>query len=119
MACFLFLEDAYCIFSVSAYHFSTRKTVNAEKKIYSIAQGLVTAYTIKDIFEDATRLETAVFSHLRRHNHEVYYYKTERGKEVDFLVIGAKGQPVLYQVSLSLSNPVLVIDIEFYRRQFY
>lgn len=99
-----YFEDAYCIFSVPAYSFSARKTANVEKKLYAIDQGLITAYTIKDEYEDSTRLETVVFSHLRRNHQEVYYYKTDSGKEVDFLIFNANGKPVLYQVAFSLSN---------------
>lgn len=99
-----YFEDAYCIFSVPPYNFSARKTVKAEKKIYPVDQGLVTAYTIKEECEASTRLETAVFSHLRRHNQEVYYYKTDSGKEIDFLIIDIEGKPVLYQVTLNLNS---------------
>ena len=100
-----YFEDAYCIFNVPAYNFSARKTANTEKKIYPVDQGLITAYTIKEEYEASTRLETAVFSHLRRHHQEIYYYKTDRGKEVDFLIMDEKGNPVLYQVALHLDGP--------------
>lgn len=100
-----YFEDAYCIFSMPAYNFSARKMANFEKKIYPIDQGLVTAYTIKEEYEDSTRLETAVFSHLRRHNQDVCYYKTGSGKEIDFLIMDVDGKPSLYQVALNLDDP--------------
>jgi uncharacterized protein len=100
-----YFEDAYCIFKVPAYSFSARKTANAEKKIYPVDQGLVTAYTIKEEYEASTRLETAVFSHLRRHYQEVYYYKTDSGKEIDFLIFDSEEKIVLYQVALNLDDP--------------
>lgn len=99
-----YFEDAYCIFNIPAYNFSARKTANIGKKIYPIDQGLVTAYTIKEEFEASTRLETATFSNLRRQYQEVFYYKTKKNKEVDFLIFDKNGEPVLYQVSLDLSN---------------
>lgn len=99
-----YFEDTYCIFSTSLYNFSVNKTTLNPKKIYLVDQGLITAYTIKDSFEQAARLETTVFLHLRRKYQQIYYYKTKDGKEVDFLTLTPDGQISLYQVSLDLSN---------------
>jgi uncharacterized protein len=100
-----YFEDAYCLFNVPVYDFSSRKSANKGKKIYLIDQGLITAYTIKDSYEDFARLETAVFLHLRRHNKDIYYYQTNNGKEVDLLSVEPNGKISLYQVTLSVNNP--------------
>lgn len=113
-----YFEDAYCIFSISIYNFSAKKRELTPKKIYLVDQGLIAAYTVKEAFERAARLETALFVHLRRSNKEVYYYETcgdkaksgggrkagERGKEVDFLTVGHEGKIDLYQVTCNLSD---------------
>ena len=99
-----YFEDAYCVFSLPAYGFSMRKAVNKEKKICLIDQGLITAYTIKNAFEDFARLETAVFLHLRRRSKEIYYYQTKTGKEVDLLCVEPNGKISLFQVSISLND---------------
>lgn len=100
-----YFEDAYCIFSVPVYDFSLSKTILKPKKIYPVDTGLITAFTIKDGFDDASKLETAVFDQLRRKTQAIHYYQTKSGKEVDFLTIDEMHQRALYQVTQSLSNP--------------
>jgi len=101
-----YFEDAYCIFSVPIYNFSANKRMLTPKKIYPIDQGLITAYTVNEAGERSHRLETAVFSHLRRNNKEIYYYHTQQdSKEVDFLTLSPKGEMALYQVAESIKEP--------------
>lgn len=99
-----YLEDAYCIFIVPLYTFSLNKQSINPKKIYTVDQGFITAYTIKPEFEYASRLENAVFCNLRRKTENVFYYKTKTGKEVDFLIIMPDNTKNLYQVCVSLSD---------------
>jgi len=100
-----YFEDAYCIFTVPIYSHSMNKQNVNPKKIYVIDQGLITSYTIKPEFEEASRLENTVFCQLRRNTDNIFYYKTNSGKEVDFLTINSDGTIQLIQVSVSLSNP--------------
>jgi hypothetical protein len=100
-----YFEDAYCIFTVPIYSHSINKQNINPKKIYAIDQGLITAYTIKPEFEEASRLENLVFCQLRRTTEQIFYYKTNSGKEVDFLVINSYGKIQLIQVSVSLMDP--------------
>ncbi|MCP4717405.1 MAG: ATP-binding protein [Deltaproteobacteria bacterium] len=99
-----YLEDAYCIFSVPIYsHSATRQSVNP-KKIYVADQGLITAYTVKPQFEEAARLENAVFCQLRRTSDTIFYYLTRTGKEVDFITVAHDGTIALYQVCVSFTQ---------------
>lgn len=100
----VYLNDCYCLLAVPAYHFSLKKSSLKPKKIYPIDTGLITAYTIKSDYEQASRLETAVFLQLRRKHSDIFYYHTDSGKEVDFVVL-ENNQFFLYQVCLSLSHP--------------
>ena len=99
-----YLEDAYCLFSVSLYSFSFLKQTVNPKKIYCIDQGLISAYTIKPEYEQASRLENTVFCQLRRRTDQIFYYKTKTGKEVDFLSFMPNGTKELFQVSVSLKD---------------
>ena len=99
----IYLNDSYCLLTVPAYHFSLRKSSLKPKKIYPIDMGLITAYTIKSDYEQAARLETAVFLQLRRKYTNIFYYHTASAKEVDFLVLD-NNQFFIYQVSLSLND---------------
>ena len=99
-----YFEDAYAFFPISAYHFSHNKSQQSPKKIYPVDQGLITAYTLKPEFEQASRLETAVFLHLRRQSIHIYYYQTSKGTEVDFLMQDSKGSISLYQVTVDMKD---------------
>jgi predicted AAA+ superfamily ATPase len=51
------------------------------------------------------QLENMVFVALRRRGGQIWYYRTGRGNEVDFITISSKGEKQLFQVSESLANP--------------
>lgn len=99
-----YFEDAYCVFSVSNYGFSLKKREHSPKKIYPIDTGLITAYTIKEPYEQATRFETAVFLHLRRQKNQLFYYKTKSDREIDFLTLSPQNEINLYQAVYDLSQ---------------
>ncbi len=99
----IYLNDSYCLLTVPAYHLSLRKSSLKPKKIYPIDMGLITAYTIKSDYEQAARLETAVFLQLRRKYTDIFYYHTATAKKIDFLVV-ENNQFFLYQVCLSLND---------------
>lgn len=100
----LYFEDAYCLFSLPVYNPSARKSSQQPKKVYPVDQGLITAYGWNEQFRHGARLETAVFSSLRRVYSDCFYYTTRDGYEVDFLVASSDGGVNIYQVSLSLSD---------------
>src|SRR3989338_6002630 len=99
-----YLEEAYCIFSVPIFSHSRRKQAVNPKKIYGADQGFITAYTVKPQFETASRLENAVFCRLRQRIENIFYYKTKKGGEVDFLTVMPHGEMSLYQASVSIAN---------------
>ena len=99
-----FLEEAYCLFAVPLYTLSAHQRVVNPKKLYCNDQGLITAYTVKPEFEEASRLENTVFCKLRRETENIFYYKRKKGREVDFLVLMPNGQRRLFQVCVSLSS---------------
>lgn len=100
-----YFEDAYCIFSLNKFDLSLRKAAQSMRKIFTVDQGLITAFTVASSFDQAKLLETAVFSHLRRQSNELFYYHTKEGREVDFVQILPNQTIALIQVSLSLKDP--------------
>lgn len=99
-----YFDDACCLFSVPAFEFSGRKAMLKSKKVYPVDTGLITAYTIKNNFEQASRLETAVFGHLRRKPGNIAYLETKSGFEVDFVVQQVDGSIELIQVCVTLQD---------------
>jgi uncharacterized protein len=99
-----YFEDAYALFTVPLFHSSEKARQVNPKKLYGIDPGLITAYSIKQAFEKASRLENAVFVHLRREHKEISYYKTQNHQEVDFVVTTQTGDFKLFQVCVEMSN---------------
>lgn len=97
-----YLEDAYALFTVPIFNFSEKFRRINPKKLYAVDPGLIKVYSIKQSFEKAAQLENAVFVALRRKFKDIYYYKTQRNKEVDFVVITPTGDYRLYQVCVDL-----------------
>ncbi|WP_082088933.1 DUF4143 domain-containing protein [Methanosarcina siciliae] len=73
-------------FFIKKYSYSLKEQVLNPRKVYCIDTGL--RNTVAFAFsEDYGRLvENIVFMHLRRKYRDIYYWKNEKQKEVDFLV---------------------------------
>ena len=99
-----YFQDAYALFSVPIFNFSERVRQVNPKKLYAADTGFITAYSIKHNFENAARLENAVFIQLRKLSSDIFYYRTERNHEVDFLMITSKGEYKLFQACLEMHD---------------
>ncbi|MFM8454794.1 MAG: ATP-binding protein [Gammaproteobacteria bacterium] len=100
-----YLEDAYLIFSVPMYNESLRKTQVNPKKVYAVDPGLAEAYSFSVNDNYGHLFENLVFLDLKRQGHEIYYYETKEGHEVDFFVEHPETGQKLYQVAWDLSDP--------------
>ncbi len=101
-----YLEDAYCFFSVPIFSVSLKTRQVNPRKIYAVDHGLATASVWK-VSEDCGRLlENIVFIHLRRISpwRGIYYYLTDKEKEVDFVVTDKNKVIILIQVCYSLDS---------------
>jgi predicted AAA+ superfamily ATPase len=103
-SCLQWFEDAYFLFSTHLFDASAaRRNVNP-KKIYCIDHAFVRSI-VPGILEDRGHLlESLVFVHLRRSTEDIFYYRTERGNEVDFLYTNGNKEKSLIQVCFSLAN---------------
>ncbi len=99
-----YFEDAYALFTVPIFNFSERVRQANPKKVYFVDSGLVIAYSVKPDFEKAACLENSVFMALRRCSKEIFYYRTQSHKEVDFVVISSKEEISLFQACYSMSD---------------
>jgi uncharacterized protein len=98
-------EDAYFLFTVRTYDPSFTRSNANPKKIYCIDHSLVNSVTSGILVNSGHLLENMVFVALRRLYNEIYYYKTEKNQEVDFIVISHSREKLLFQVCESLINP--------------
>ncbi len=97
------LTDAYLFFPLPIWTRSEKKRQVNPKKMYVIDNGILNAYMTQRSENNGAFLENLVFMTLRRNGHELGYYETKRGHEVDFVY--EKGDTtVLIQVSWTLKN---------------
>lgn len=100
----LALEDAFLLFPIDAFSFSIKKQIKSPRKIYSIDPGFFNSLAFKFSENVGKLLENAVFLELKRRGGLLFYYKTEKDSEVDFIV--QKNRKFeLFQVSKDLSSP--------------
>jgi uncharacterized protein len=97
-----YLENSWLIFTMNVYAYSVKRQQIAAKKVYSIDTGLVNAIGFSFSPNTGKLMENAAFLALRRKTHEIYYYTTSAGYEVDFY-LPESGQ--LVQVAQNMDNP--------------
>ena len=104
-SCVEWFEDVYFLFSVKIFSPSISKQNANAKKIYCIDHSMVTSIAPKILENKGHLLENMIFTHLRRHTEQIYYYRTKNGKEIDFIWMDNRGNRHLMQISFSLKDP--------------
>lgn len=102
------LEDSFLFFSLRRFSFKVKEQTKANKKIYCIDNGFVTASAF-GMSEGIGRLaENAVAIRLRKHELdgkcEVYFWKNNRQHEVDFVVMKNRKIDQMIQVCWNLDK---------------
>jgi uncharacterized protein len=97
-----YLENSWLIFTMNVYAYSVKRQQIAAKKVYSIDNGLVNAIGFSFSPNTGKLMENAAYLALRRKSHEIYYYSTPAGYEVDFYL---PESDQLIQVAQSMDNP--------------
>jgi len=97
-----YLEDGWLIFTMNVYTYSVKRQQIAAKKAYSIDTGRVNAIGFSFVANTGKLMENAAFLALRRKTHEIYYYTTPAGYDVDFY-LPESGQ--LVELTQSMDNP--------------
>jgi predicted AAA+ superfamily ATPase len=103
--CIQWFEDAYFLFSTKLFDASAARRNANPKKIYCVDHALVRSVIPGILKDQGHLLENLVFVHLRRESGEIYYYRTARGNEVDFIAVNGAGAKRLIQVCSSLQDP--------------
>ncbi|MBI2981569.1 MAG: ATP-binding protein [Deltaproteobacteria bacterium] len=100
-----YLEEAYTFFAVPVFSESVRVRNVNYRKIYTVDIGFVNSSSYGLSEKRGSILENTVFLHLRRdRENEICYYKTRRGKEIDFLVMKGGKLTGLIQVAENLEE---------------
>lgn len=99
-----YFKEAFLIFEVPQFAYSLKTQQKALKKIYAIDTGLANAVSFRFSQDSGRVLETCVFLELKRRGSEIYYYKTDNGREVDFLTREGETNRQLIQVAWDISD---------------
>jgi len=81
-----FLEEAYLINKIDYFSYSFSKMKANPFKAYSIDTGLYNSVSFKFSENIGRVFENLIFLVLRRNKKEIFYWKDDKGKEVDFLI---------------------------------
>ncbi|MBL7177001.1 MAG: ATP-binding protein [Desulfobacteraceae bacterium] len=98
-----YIQDTFFGFFVEMYSESVRKRQINPKKFYLIDVGMHNYLTLRFSENKGRLLENLVFLELKRRGVPIFYYKTNRGHEVDFL-INNKGNWDMIQVCYDLTH---------------
>jgi predicted AAA+ superfamily ATPase len=98
-----YLENSYLIFTVKQFSYSMKQQNLLPKKLYVIDNAMAINVAMQFSKNEGRLLENIVFLELRRQFQEIYYYQTQEGFEVDFLVFEKGKASVLFQVCYNLS----------------
>jgi len=74
------------------------------RKVYFIDTGFMTALSTKFSKNMGRLFENLIFHKLARSNETMYYYKDDKGNEVDFAIIEDGKTTALYQVCFDLTD---------------
>lgn len=98
-------EDAYVFFTVRIFDASLARANANPKKIYCIDHALVTSVSSGILINSGHLLENMVFTALRRITSEIFYFKSQNGREVDFIARLPDRSRMLVQVCESMADP--------------
>jgi len=101
-------REAYLIQDLQPYFFKPKKRLKADRKVYAFDNGFISAKSQPATSTQSRLLENLVFIELVRRgyvpNNQLFYYETNLGHEVDFLVRQGSRNEELIQVTQHLSS---------------
>lgn len=104
-----YLEEAYVIFSLRRYSFKFGEQIRSPKKVYAVDNGFIGAKATQHSPDKGKLMENSVFGELIKkgweYNHDLFYYKTRNGREVDFIIKKGNAISNLIQVVYQISSP--------------
>jgi predicted AAA+ superfamily ATPase len=99
------LEEAYLFYRINLFDYSIKRQIYNPNpsKIYIIDTALGNSISFKFSENIGHIYENLVFLELKRRNKEIYYWKSKKGKEVDFLIKKGLNIEEAIQVSYNLN----------------
>lgn len=100
-----YLINGYILFELNKYDPSLKNQERAAKKIYCIDTGLINQMAFKFSENLGKLYENIVFLEILRKNKKVYFYRTDKNWEVDFLIQEKNKIISAIQVCYDLADP--------------
>ena len=98
------LKEVYLFFPVDLFSYSLKRQIYNPSKFYSIDTAMCNAISFKFSQNLGHLYENIVYLELRRRNKDVYYWKSRKGKEVDFVIKEGLKISEAIQVCFSLAD---------------
>lgn len=99
-----YIKSSYFMNELYIYSPSVINQLQYPRKVYFIDTGFMTALSTKFSKNMGRLFENMVFHKLTRENEALYYYKDNKGNEVDFAVLNNGRTTALYQVCFDLTD---------------
>ena len=104
-----YLEDAYAIIILRSFNFSARMVEQSLPKVYPIDPGFILTHSTRFSRDLGKAMENVVAVELFRRrseqpNQDIYYWKEQNGKEVDFVIKENLKITKLIQVCYDIDN---------------
>ncbi|NQU17425.1 MAG: ATP-binding protein [Candidatus Saganbacteria bacterium] len=98
------LQNSYMVFILNIFSYSLKQQYIAPKKICCVDNGMADAVSFKFSENKGAFLENLVGIELKRRGENVFYYKSAKGFEVDFLIKKGRKIDCAIQVAQSLER---------------
>lgn len=95
------LNDVYLFFSMDLFDYSLKRQIYNPSKIYCIDVALSNSISFQFSRNIGHIYENIVYLELLRRNNELYYWKSKKGREVDFVV--KKGLHIIEAIQVCFS----------------
>ena len=80
------LENVFLFFRIELFAYSVKKQIYNPSKIYSVDSALSNSVAFKFSENIGHIYENLVFMELKRRNKEIFYWKSKKNQEVDFVI---------------------------------
>lgn len=98
------LSNVFLFFYIDMFAYSIKRQIYNPSKVYCIDTALSRSVSFEFSRNIGHIYENLVFLELKRRNEDVYYWKSKRGKEVDFILKEGSTISKAIQVTTSLSD---------------
>jgi hypothetical protein len=98
------LHSVYLFFFTDLFAYSVKRQIYNPSKVYGIDTAMMDAVSFQFSKNMGRHLENLVFLELQRKKRDVYYWKSPKGREVDFIVRKGNRIADAIQVCFSLAD---------------